>query len=105
MNPLNLIRATHHSIIRDLAGSIAHAIRNNLRNPSDELVCVQAVGVQASYNALKAAIAAGKYLAEEGITLLVRPSYVTVAIEGEEKTAVRLEFVINHEHTVTNLAE
>lgn len=86
----NLIKVTADSRPAVVAGSVAHAVRG----AGGETVSVQSIGLNASYNALKAAVSACRFLAEEGITVLVRPRFVSVEIEGEERTAIRLDFVV-----------
>jgi stage V sporulation protein S len=53
-------------------------------------VDVQAIGAGAVNQAVKAVAIARGYLELDGIDIICIPSFVEVAIEGKERTAVRL---------------
>ncbi len=67
-----------------VAGAIAGVIRES---GSAE---VQSIGAGATNQAVKAVAIARSYLQEEGIDIICIPSFIDVAIEDEERTAIRL---------------
>jgi stage V sporulation protein S len=50
---------------------------------------IQAIGASAVNQAIKAATIARGYLEQDGIDLVLVPSFTDVQIEGNERTAVR----------------
>jgi stage V sporulation protein S len=54
------------------------------------IVEVQSIGAGATNQAVKAIAIARSYLAEEGIDIVCAPSFIDVAIDDEERTAMRL---------------
>src|SRR3954453_16089052 len=66
-----------------VAGAIAGVIRES---GSAE---VQSIGAGATNQAIKAVAIARSYLQEEGIDIICIPSFIDVAIEDEERTAIR----------------
>jgi stage V sporulation protein S len=67
-----------------VAGAIAGVIRDN------GSVEVQSIGAGATNQAIKAVAIARSYLAEEGVDIVCIPSFIDVAIDSEERTAIRL---------------
>ncbi len=67
-----------------VAGAIAGVMREN---GSAE---VQSIGAGATNQAIKAVAIARAYLSEEGIDIVCIPSFIDVAIDDEERTAIRL---------------
>ncbi|MEG1862169.1 MAG: stage V sporulation protein S [Oscillospiraceae bacterium] len=67
-----------------VAGAIAGIIREK------GIVEVQGVGAGAVNQALKSIAVARGYLAPGGIDIICAPAFVTVDIEGESKTAIKL---------------
>ncbi len=57
---------------------------------------LQAIGAGAINQAVKAIAIARSYLEDEGIDLWCVPSFIELAIDGEERTALR--FVIEVQH-------
>jgi stage V sporulation protein S len=67
-----------------VAGAIAGVIRDS------GVAEVQSIGAGATNQAIKAVAIARSYLSEEGIQIVCTPSFIDVAIEDEERTAIRL---------------
>lgn len=67
-----------------VAGAIAGVIREN------GMAEVQSIGAGATNQAIKAVAIARSYLNEEGIDIVCIPSFIDVAIDEEERTAIRL---------------
>lgn len=67
-----------------VAGAIAGVIRDS------GLAEVQSIGAGATNQAIKAVAIARSYLSEEGIDIVCTPSFIDVAIDEEERTAIRL---------------
>lgn len=67
-----------------VAGAIAGVIRES------GLAEVQSIGAGATNQAIKAVAIARSYLSEEGIDIICVPSFIDVAIDEEERTAIRL---------------
>jgi stage V sporulation protein S len=67
-----------------VAGAIAGVIRDS------SVAEVQSIGAGATNQAIKAVAIARSYLAEEGIDIVCTPSFIDVAIDDEERTAIRL---------------
>lgn len=81
---MNVIKVSARSRTAAVAGAIAGVIRESHRAE------VQAIGAGAVNQALKAIVIAKGYLAEEGIEIVCVPSFVEVAIEEQERTAIRI---------------
>ena len=81
---MNLIKVASTSRSTAVAGAIAGVMREQDR------VDVQAIGAGAVNQAVKAIAIARGYLELDGIDIVSTPSFVEVAIEGQERTAVRL---------------
>jgi stage V sporulation protein S len=67
-----------------VAGAIAGVIRDS------GMAEVQSIGAGATNQAIKAVAIARSYLSEEGVDIVCTPSFIDVAIEDEERTAIRL---------------
>jgi stage V sporulation protein S len=67
-----------------VAGAIAGVIRES---GSAE---IQSIGAGATNQAIKAIAIARSYLNEEGIDIVCAPSFIDVAIDDEERTAIRM---------------
>ncbi|MEN9934179.1 MAG: hypothetical protein RLZZ387_758 [Chloroflexota bacterium] len=67
-----------------VAGAIAGVIRES------GVAEVQSIGAGATNQAIKAVAIARSYLSEEGIDIVCTPSFIDVAIDEEERTAIRL---------------
>lgn len=81
---MNVIKVSARSRTAAVAGAIAGVIREVNRAE------VQAIGAGAVNQAIKAIVIAKGYLAEEGVDIVCTPSFVEVAIDEQERTAVRL---------------
>lgn len=67
-----------------VAGAIAGVIRES------GTAEVQSIGAGATNQAIKAIAIARSYLNEEGIDIVCAPSFIDVAIDEEERTAIRM---------------
>lgn len=67
-----------------VAGAIAGVIREAGHAE------VQSIGAGATNQAIKAVAIARSYLQEEGVDIVCVPSFIDVAIDDEERTAIRL---------------
>lgn len=67
-----------------VAGAIAGVIRES------GIAEVQSIGAGATNQAIKAVAIARSYLNEEGIDIVCAPEFIDVAIDEEERTAIRL---------------
>jgi stage V sporulation protein S len=67
-----------------VAGAIAGVIRET------GMAEVQSIGAGATNQAIKAVAIARSYLSEESIDIVCIPSFIDVAIDDEERTAIRL---------------
>ncbi|MCB9430906.1 MAG: stage V sporulation protein S [Ardenticatenaceae bacterium] len=81
---MNVIKVSAQSRTAAVAGAIAGVIREVNRAE------VQAIGAGAVNQALKAIVIAKGYLQEEGVEVVCDPEFVDVAIDGQERTAIRL---------------
>jgi stage V sporulation protein S len=81
---MTVIKVSAQSRTAAVAGAIAGVMRENNR------VEIQAIGAGAVNQSIKAIIIAKGYLAEEGVNIVCSPSFVEVAIDGQERTAIRL---------------
>jgi stage V sporulation protein S len=80
-----LIKVAAASRTTAVAGSIAKAMRERDR------VIVQAIGAGAVNQAVKAIAIAQSYLEPDGLQVVCVPSFFEVSIDGQERTAIRLE--------------
>jgi stage V sporulation protein S len=81
---MSMIKVSARSRTASVAGAIAGVVREVGRAE------VQAIGAGAVNQAIKAIAIASGYLAEEGVALICIPSFVDVAIEDQERTAVKI---------------
>ena len=79
-----LIKVSAQSRSTAVAGAIAGVMREH------GYAEVQAIGASAINQAVKAATIARGYLEQDGIDIVLVPSFTEVDIEGNERTAVRL---------------
>jgi stage V sporulation protein S len=79
-----LIKVSAQSRSTAVAGAIAGVMREH------GYAEIQAIGASAVNQAIKAATIARGYLEQDGIDLVLAPSFIDVEIEGNERTAVRL---------------
>lgn len=78
-----LIKVSAQSRSTSVAGAIAGVMREQ------EYAEIQAIGASAVNQAIKAATIARGYLEQDGIDLVLVPSFTDVQIDGNERTAVR----------------
>lgn len=81
---MDIIKVSASSRTSAVAGAIAGVIREHRRAEA------QAIGAGAVNQAIKAVAIARGYLHEDGIDIICIPEFVTVDIEGKERTAIRL---------------
>ncbi len=81
---MNIIKVSAASRTSAVAGAIAGVVREH--NHAD----IQAIGVGAVNQAVKAIAVARGYLQEDGLHIVCLPEFTTVTIEGKERTAIRL---------------
>jgi stage V sporulation protein S len=79
-----LIRVSAQSRSTAVAGAIAGVMREH------GYAEIQAIGASAINQAIKAVTIARGYLEQDGMDLVVVPSFTEVEIDGNERTAVRL---------------
>lgn len=80
----DIIKVAARSRTTAVAGAIAGVVRESHRAE------VQAIGAGAVNQAVKACAIARGYLEEDGIDVIMIPSFVEVMIGQQERTAVRL---------------
>lgn len=78
-----LIKVSAQSRSTAVAGAIAGVMREH------GYAEIQAIGASAINQAIKAATIARGYLEQDGIDLVLVPSFTEVDIDGNERTAVR----------------
>ena len=81
---MQIIKVASNSKVSAVAGSIAHAIRENGRTQ------VQGIGAGAVHQMTKAVIKANQFLIEDNIFITFVPDFVQLEIGGKERTAMRL---------------
>lgn len=81
---VDVIKVSANSRSTAVAGAIAGVVREHGRAE------VQAIGAGAVNQSMKAAAIARGYLLLDGINVVVIPSFSDVAIDGSERTAIRL---------------
>ena len=81
---MDIIKVAASSRSTSVAGAIAGICREHGRAE------VQAIGAGAVNQAIKAIAIARGYLALDGIDVICIPTFVEIAIEGQERTAIRL---------------
>lgn len=80
---MEVLKVSSQSNPKAVAGALAAVFRQNGK------VEVQAVGAGAVNQAVKAIAIARGYVAPNGIDLVMIPAFAEIAIEGEERTAIR----------------
>ncbi len=80
----DIIKVSARSRTTAVAGAIAGVVRESHRAD------VQAIGAGAVNQAVKACAIARGYLEEDGIDVIMIPSFVEVMIGQQERTAIRL---------------
>lgn len=80
---MDVIKVSAQSRSTAVAGAIAGVVREHGRAD------VQAIGAGAVNQAIKAAAIARGYLADDGIDVIIVPSFTDIEINGQERTAVR----------------
>lgn len=83
-NTTEVLKVSTRSRPSAVAGAIAGVIRES------GLAEVQSIGAGATNQAIKAVAIARSYLNEEGIDIICVPSFIDVAIDNEERTAIRM---------------
>lgn len=78
----DLVRVSSHSKSTAVAGAIAGIMRE------EGYAEVQAIGAPAVNQAVKALTIARLYLEQDQMDIMVVPSFQSVQIEGEERTAI-----------------
>ncbi|MCA9989299.1 MAG: stage V sporulation protein S [Anaerolineales bacterium] len=81
---MEIIKVSANSRTASVAGAVAGVMRESGRAE------VQAIGAGAVNQAIKAIAIARGYLLEEEVDISCVPTFVEVAIDGQERTAVRL---------------
>ena len=81
---MNIIKVSSGSRTSAVAGAIAGVVREHHRAEA------QAIGAGAVNQAIKAIAIARGYLQEDGIDVVCIPEFVSVEIDGKERTAIRL---------------
>ena len=81
---MKTIKVAARSRTAAVAGAIAGVFREN------GFANIQAIGAGATNQALKATILAKEYLADEGKSVVLVPSFINVLVDGEERTAVHM---------------
>ena len=81
---MEIIKVSANSRTASVAGAVAGVMRESGRAE------VQAIGAGAVNQAIKAIAIARGYLLEEDMDIACVPTFVEVAIDGHERTAVRL---------------
>ena len=84
---MDIIKVSANSRTAAVAGAIAGVMREHKHAE------VQAIGVGAVNQSVKALVLAKGYLANDGIEITSMPEFVDVEIEGKVRTAIR--FVVN----------
>lgn len=83
-NNAEVLKVSTRSRPSAVAGAIAGVIRES------GVAEVQSIGAGATNQAIKAVAIARSYLSEEGIDIFCVPSFIDVAIDEEERTAIKL---------------
>lgn len=76
------LRVAARTPTAELASAISHAIYDGKR------VTLRAIGAGAVNQAVKAMVVAQGYAAQRGLMLANRPGFVSVTMDGEERTAI-----------------
>lgn len=81
---VDIIKVSARSRSTAVAGAVAGVVREHGRAE------VQSIGAGAVNQAIKAIAIALGYLKEDGIEVIVIPTFTDIEIDGQERTAVRL---------------
>ncbi len=81
---MEVLKVSTKSSPNSVAGAISGVVREH------GSVEIQAIGAGASNQAIKAVAIARGFLAPSGIDLICVPAFTTVAIDGEERTGIKL---------------
>jgi stage V sporulation protein S len=81
---LEILKVSATSKPGAVAGAIAGVVRTQHK------VEVQAIGPGAINQAIKAIAISRGYVASRGLDLVCIPSFITISIDGEERTGIRL---------------
>ncbi len=82
--PVEVLKVSATSQPVRVAGAIAGVVRTHHR------VEIQAIGAGAINQAVKAIAISRGYVAPGGLELVCIPSFIDIAIDGEERTGIRL---------------
>lgn len=85
--PMDVIKVSANSRSTAVAGAIAGVVRDHGHAE------VQAIGASAVNQAIKAIAIANGYLEMDEIQIVCVPSFTEVAIDGQERTAVRISVI------------
>ncbi|MBQ4050655.1 MAG: stage V sporulation protein S [Oscillospiraceae bacterium] len=81
---MEVLKVSAKSVPNSVAGAIAGVVREKGE------VELQAVGAGAANQAIKSIAIARGFLASSGVDLVCTPSFASIDIDGEERTAIRL---------------
>ncbi|MFK7801466.1 MAG: stage V sporulation protein S [Anaerolineae bacterium] len=84
---MSIIKVSAKSRTASVAGAIAGVIREHGRAE------VQAIGAGAVNQAIKAVAIANGYLEEEDTSIVCIPEFVDIEIDGQERTALRMQVI------------
>ena len=84
---MDIIKVSANSRTASVAGAVAGVMREKGHAE------VQAIGAGAVNQAVKAIAIARGYLQEEGVDIVCVPNFVEVDIDGQQRTALRLQVV------------
>lgn len=76
------LRVAARTPTAELASAISHAIYDGKR------VTLRAIGAGAVNQSVKALVVASGYVAQRGLVLANRPGFITIPMDGEERTAI-----------------
>jgi stage V sporulation protein S len=76
------LRVASRTPTPELAAAISHAIYDGKR------VVLRAIGAGAVNQAVKGLVVAQSYVAQRGMVLANRPGFLTIDMDGEERTAM-----------------
>ena len=82
---MSIIKVSAKSRTASVAGAIAGVIREHGKAE------VQAIGAGAVNQAIKAVAIADGYLQEEDVYIVCSPKFITIEIDNQERTALRMQ--------------
>jgi stage V sporulation protein S len=82
---IDVLKVSSKSNPNSVAGALAGVVRSN------GSVEIQVVGAGALNQAIKAVAIARGYMASSGMDLMCRPTFADIRIDGESRTAIRLQ--------------